>query len=58
VSEPAQLVLDPRVQLELTLEEAAELRAWLTASSDRVLPPVARELRRALEQALDEPPMA
>lgn len=45
-------MIDPRVHLVLTLEEAAALLAWLDGLSASLQPPVARELGHALSAAL------
>lgn len=47
-----QLAIDPVLQLELAIDEAAELLAWLVGLPDVQLPPVAQELRRVLAEGL------
>ena len=47
-------MIDPRVHVVLTLEEASLLLAWLASLADVACPPIGRQLRTALLDALAE----
>jgi hypothetical protein len=54
MSEQPQASIDPAVELVLDVQEASQLLAWLSSLTDVACPPIGRQLRTALLEALAE----